>query len=455
MSDKLKDNVVRFAGRTPSVASLFLIGCAIVFGTLFLGPLRWEIYGDWALWYLLLVFLVFYLGLRVGKHIYFASGKVSKGISVCVSQHKVRSLVLFLSAIALLSAVFLTVHLVISNRLLLSETDISESESVKPVEQILNVLTQLGVASFLLAEVNCVPLKRSGNALVFAGFCGMAFCNLIQGSRFTTAAYFFIYLFAKLRKRKKIKRGIGEIRLREIGVLLLVIAVAAVLLAVFVGMMDARGIIAPTNWSVAVTGDVRIREPWATFYGSSGGFSKTVMDAIFNFFAYLGQAPAYFCYFVTNYAPDSPYWFSQIGRIVQKLTSVVGVNLIAAQGQYAIDLGGSFNRYSTFVWSLIIDFGIYLAPFAAFVFGLLFSKIEQYKESNILCGMLYPCVATVCLFAPVYYFYIGRMDWIVFDCMVVYALARVFGLFNENKKAEIHSPTIPPTRLRQRQIRDV
>jgi hypothetical protein len=72
------------------------------------------------------------------------------------------------------------------------------------------------------------------------------------------------------------------------------------------------------------------------------------------------------------------------------------------------------GKYSGCFYSIICDFGLAFSPIATYLYGLLFAKIERNKNRSRLCAALMPAVMVMCLFAPVYYFNVGRLDFTVF-----------------------------------------
>lgn len=87
-----------------------------------------------------------------------------------------------------------------------------------------------------------------------------------------------------------------------------------------------------------------------------------------------------------------------------------------------MDIVNSINapaKYSGLAYSLMLNFGVYLAPFASYLIGFMFSEIESYRGHSYLCSALYPCCVAATVFAPIYFITVGRLDYVVYGILLI------------------------------------
>ena len=232
---------------------------------------------------------------------------------------------------------------------------------------------------------------------------------LLMGSRFSIAVEFLLLfavkwpiLRAKINFSDRVKR---EKRL--------IILIAIVLGIVFMYLFSARSIYYTAFERKAFNvGDMQMKPFWKNLYSATGG----KIDPICSLSDYLGESPYIFSYFCKNRMPEKIYWGQFMFRSILQI-----INNLFYIGKSFPELteGIASGQYSGMVWILIVDFGAVGSFFFAYLLGKLFELIEKYRCINRTCGVIYPALKVMCFFAPVFYFYVGRLDYVLLFCLIL------------------------------------
>lgn len=397
----------------PRLWVIYACASALFFGTSVLGPFEYKIYNYNGLLYFAAVNLLFFCGLLLGPHIFLVKKQTIIHRTYYVNKGY-KTLAQAASVIGVLSGCLLIARMMYQSGVIY--TSASEFEEPKTlVDQILILLMRFGIIGYLFGRVFDQHDTKIERCIRIIGLLLPGAYYLQTGRRFVAAAVFFIMIIVNLGKKRS--TSFLTKPLRHYLKWLLVIVAASCLLYLFVELMGIRNIVNPLKLYMYVPGDQIIKSGWGDLYSQGG----SLISQLYNLADYMAQAPYYFALFWDKFLSGlgPQYYLSQLLRPVQTFLSLLGVNVIADASQFYLDLGGGGGRYAGFVWPMIVDFGVYLTPIVAFAFGLAFSKIDQYRNSSFICNALYPCVAVMCFFAPVYYFNIASMDWVVFQSLIL------------------------------------
>lgn len=131
---------------------------------------------------------------------------------------------------------------------------------------------------------------------------------------------------------------------------------------------------------------------------------------------YLGEAPYVFSYYCKYNIPEKiAYGLISLRSFVQIINNLTGF------GPSYNDLleNLSSGQYSGFAYVLIADFGIIGSLIMSYFYGFIFAKIERYKNMNRVCCVIYPAIKVICFFAPIFFFYVGRVDYTILFCVIL------------------------------------
>ena len=232
---------------------------------------------------------------------------------------------------------------------------------------------------------------------------------LLMGLRFTIATEFLVffavkwpYLKKKINFSKKAKR---EKQIIVIGAIILGIA--------FMYLFASRSIYYTALERKAFNvGDMVMKPLWRSIYNIANG----KIDFICTASDYLGESPYVFSYQSMYSFPNKIYWgqftFRSIMQIVNNVFHV-------GKGYSEIVLEIASGQYSGFAYVLIADFGLIGSFFAAYLIGRLFAFIEKKRFSYSACSAIYPAIKVICFFAPVFYFYVGRIDYAILFAVIL------------------------------------
>lgn len=238
---------------------------------------------------------------------------------------------------------------------------------------------------------------------------------LLMGARFVIAADFLILFIVKWPMLKE-KLNFSSRAKREKRI----IVVLAICLGIaFLYLFSSRAIYyTALERKSFVQGDMQIKPMWKHLYGVTNGR----IDFLCTFSDYLGEAPFVFSYFCEYFFPENhTYGMITFRSIIQIFHNLTGLGPSYSEVIKNIASG----QYSGFGYILMCEFGETLSFFVAYTIGLLFAKIERNKDINTVCHVIYPAIVIICFFAPIFYFYIGRLDYTILFCTILSPLCLV------------------------------
>lgn len=232
---------------------------------------------------------------------------------------------------------------------------------------------------------------------------------LLMGSRYVIAVEFLILFSVKWPQiKEKVSYSLRSKRQKR-----LIIISGVMLWIAFLYLFVSRATYSALMRKSFNIGDMSLKPFWKNIYEKTDGkidFLCTLSD-------YLGESPYVFSYYCKNYMPDKIYWGQLIGRTIsQILNEIFGIG----KGYGAIQAGiaNGQGQYSGFAFSMIADFGVTLSPLIAFLYGFIFSRIEYYRFQIRYCAVIYPAIQVICFFAPIFYFFVGRVDYAILFAIV-------------------------------------
>lgn len=279
----------------------------------------------------------------------------------------------------------------------------------------LEVITQFvlfaGSATYLIVigAKNTVSKFTLGLARVCLFLPGLR--GAFLGRRFTLAIETLIFFFAEFSSLNISYRSLGANEKRIIKrVLAVLVLVAVVMLYIF----SRRIVYLPEAMRVAYPGDMWLKPFWNRVYARIGNGMSVLAYVSF----YTSHAPYAFSYSYSEVYPTFPeYWGLSTCRVlIQIITTLFGIHPNYAEMANQVP---GIARYTGFAGAVIQDFGKVFAPVVSFVFGFIFSRIENRRYNSSICHALYPLIQVACLFAPVYFFSVGNIDQVGFWTIIL------------------------------------
>lgn len=232
---------------------------------------------------------------------------------------------------------------------------------------------------------------------------------LLMGARFTIATE-FLMLFALKMPLLKEKLKVSVIARRQKHIIL---AFAIILGIAFLYLFSSRSIYyTALERQSFFPGDMKLKPFWRNLYDVTEG----KIDFLCVASDYLGEAPYVFSYYCKYNIPEKiAYGLISLRSIVQIINNLTGF------GPSYNDLleNLSSGQYSGFAYVLIADFGVIGSVIMSYLYGFIFSKIEKYKNKNRICCVIYPAIKVICFFAPIFFFYVGRVDYTILFCVIL------------------------------------
>lgn len=258
-------------------------------------------------------------------------------------------------------------------------------------------------AAFLVCSADKTKNYKKLKALTHITLFLPGLRYILMGSRFSIAVEFlllFVVKWPELRARINFSaRAKREKRF--------IIIVAIVLGIAFLYLFSSRSIYyTALDRKAFNVGDMQMKPIWENIYNSTDGridFICTASD-------YLGEAPYIFSYFCKYRMPEKIYCGQFTFRsILQIINNLLHIGKSYSQITNEIASG----QYSGMAWILIVDFGVIGSLICTIIFGHLFAKIEKNRKRSRICAVILPAIKVMCFFAPIFYFYVGRLDYIL------------------------------------------
>lgn len=391
-----------------TLVKIFICSSVIFLSASIFGPYEWHIYSVEGLWYFFLVNVLFCAGLFSGVVVPERRIKLKFCFNLTMTQQKIvllfsiLSIISFIYCFGSIFAFYGDDYVFLGG--LYNERDASRSS----VDKIATVIMQFGTAAYIVDKSFGTVRTKTERVIIAIGLWTSGIYYLAIGNRFTLAVEFFIFAFFWLSAATKNGTLRNLFKSKKIIVLILL---GVVILVAFLVLFSTRPhTAAPVRYEF-VQGDMKLKPLYQDLYESTNG----AVSPLYLLGDYMGESPYIFSYMWDHCIPDEAYWFVNTLRPVVQFASIFGLPSYLD----IITEIGSPAKYSGIVFPLVVDFGIYFAPIAAFGFGFIFSEIESLKDRNAACRALYPCCVVCCIFAPVYFFTVGRMDFIVFSIMIL------------------------------------
>lgn len=414
-----------------SLRRLLLISAGVVIGVGLIGPYQWHIYSLGGLVYYFLILVMIFLGLS-SSGITFKKKESKPAVAFSFSKRQLSCLVLF-SIISIISCCYLVYNFLKyygSSYILLGGAYFDYSlEERGLIEKIATVFMQSGTAAYLIYACNLNKGSKAEKIILIFGFWTTALFYLLSGGRFSAAVSFVLFFVSlyinnafNMDKISSINRKIS------LPVKIAVLILGILLLGVFLSLFESRQIYYTALQSCEFNSwDKTVREPYRLLYEVSNG----AVSSFYFLCDYIAEAPYVFSYFFENYIPDSIVFFHEALRSVGKLLSVFGFSGDSNSLNALVLLSEKTGKYAGFAWPLLLDVGVYAAPFIAYFFGIVSGKIERAISYSSFCRVIYPCILVIVLFCPIYYLTVGRMDYILLWIFILWPLVKLFG---SNKK---------------------
>lgn len=394
----------------------------------FFGVYEYKIYSNEWFFLFFIYELLFYAGLASGRIVYGRSERSLTRIKYKFSLTNGGALLLWIACIL---SLFSFAYFVVLYRNALGSfifgnyTANSFEESRNSLEKITLLLMQIGGdAAFLILSVDESERHKRLKWLSHVTLFLPGLRYLLMGARFAIAAEFLMLLVIKwpaIRKRIRFSsRAKREKRIIVVG--------AIVLGIVFLYLFASRAIYYTALERKAFNvGDMLMKPFWRKLYETTNG----KIDFLCVASDYLGEAPYIFSYYCKYRMPEQMAYgqisFRSIVQIVNNLTGL---------GARYSDLVSNIasGQYSGFAYILIADFGVIGSFFVTYLIGLVFSKSERNKRRFASCCVIYPAIKVICFFAPIFFFYVGRLDYtILFSSLMSLFCLKRERIYDEGK----------------------
>lgn len=397
---------------------IFLTSALICGAISAFGPYWWLIYNFDALIYLILGFALLFAGMTLGGFPVSNKGKYLPHMSYSIGIGTIKFCVL-LSIISLFAFAAESINFIryygASFSFLGGAFYDYADEGRTMLDQILLSVMQLGTVSYLIVRASDARLSKLSNIVLISGFWGIGLFALMQGSRFPVAVSFILFYVVEKQNKPRGTESRNRVPMRK---KLIVIVIFILLLIAFLQLMDTKVVVnTPLTQYEIFPGDQGLKPFWRDLYFATGGSIKPV----YNMCDYLGEAPFVFSALWQLFPLHDFYPLSSTLRPLAKFLNAIGICIIADPGTIN-ESANQIARYTSFQWTLLLEYGKIGGLVASFIYGYVMGQVERHRECNFICKVVSPCLIPMAVFAPIYFFNVGRLDWIVIECLFVLAL---------------------------------
>lgn len=406
----------------PSVAprrllpKLLIISCLVFWGASVLGPYDWKVYSTEGILFYAFLYLMLFFGLVSG---FIRPSRFSNEYKAFDLDSRQRNILIIVSTLSVFCWIYEMFGLFVLHagafNLLAGEA--SEYNATRTtLDQVALIFMQLGTSSYILWKFSSENKSKGIVRLIIGlGFWTAGTYYVMFGQRFVLAVEFIVFITIWLMQGG-MRKNTAFVRLHKKRFLILAGLLGIVIMVAFLYVFANRIHTGILLKSELFPGDQSLK-PWAyQLYIASNG--NSLVEALYMLADYMGEAPYVFSGLWEYYLPASPIPFLNEVRPFIQAFSLFGFPSYLE----LVDSLGGLAKYSGIGWSLITDFGVWFAPFVSFMFGFMFSIIEKFKDNSYLARALYPCAIGCVLFAPIYYFTVGRTDYTVYGILFLWVL---------------------------------
>lgn len=420
MKKSTKERTINGEMNRRTLAKLFLASSFVFYGVSIFGPWEWRIYSWEGLIYFGLINVLFFIGLLAGIILPNVSkeSKVTKIKEISLSRSQ-KSKLLVLSSLSVLCWLYEMFQLIVVNSgsfVFMAGAGQAEEylNSRTIVDQVALVLMQLGVGSYIIYHLFSRDKSNFERTIIAIGFWAAGIYLLTYGQRFALAVDVLIFIsvwkinggnYSSVKSKLKTSKSLQY---------LVIIIVCLIAFVAFLYVFDTRLHVETPYKYEFISGDMTLKPFWQDLYYATNG----AIDPLLMLADYMGEAPYVFSGIWAFFQPDQTYWFYQLIRPITQFASAFG---FPSYTDIVNEIAGP-AKYSGMAYSLILNFGITLAPFASFFIGFAFSEIERFRLHSPICAVLYPCCIAATLFAPIYFVVVGRLDYVVYGIFLIYII---------------------------------
>ena len=403
------------------LSKIYLISCFIFYSSSLLGPYRWKIYSYTGIVVFCLFCILFYLGLVLGRRL-----KTKKNTILVDENHyshivKEKKTLIFFSILSIIYGLILLSSIVgnISGYAFLSASYYGAMASRSQLEKFLTLFLNAGVASYLLSINHWRDLSKINKIVLIMGLWTPAIVYLSLGSRFLMVTTFILMV---LQNKKSAKRIITRVKSKKLLLYFLFILGGILIFYISYILMRNRELYYTSLTRFEFQSGDQELKPWAydIFVKTNG-----TIDPFFRFFDYSGEAPYVFSAFWKMYYPEHIYYGACTFRLLFLILRSFGIPLYS-YSDVLMEVIDGIGKYSGFGFTLIIDFGLIGAFVFTFIFACILSYIEKTRYKSSTRYALYCCSVVVVVFAPIYDFYIGKMDYTLFWILIISFVCKKF-----------------------------
>lgn len=362
-------------------------------------------YGYFAFYWILE--LIFLIGLTI-KKISFRKKRIESNYTFCLTR-KGKNIITFLNICSLLAFIYFLYLYGTSIGINLLGTFTAatfEDEGRTSLEKFSLLVMQLGGdAAYLVSSCDkSFKGKRRRLSTLCLFLPGLRY--LLMGARYAIAVETLLYFVIN-----GVHYNVRKLTLKKLFSGLAISTMLIALFSYFLYLFDSRAVFSAVEKYEFYPGDMQLYSIFERIYYATNG----KIDFLYSFSDYLAEAPYVFSFYCLYGIPEEPFYGIMFFRPLIKTFS-----FLFDQDYYSLITNSMMSgKYSGCYYPIICDFGLYVSPVIVFLYGIIFSQIEKYSWSNKICFALLPAVKVMCIFAPVYYFYVGRLDFTVFFAIVL------------------------------------
>lgn len=401
-------------------SSFIIYGILVYFFLFVLSPYLYKIYSIDALFYLVVCFILLYIGTKIGEH-----GVRNKIVRWTVSiNKKAERLIIFIMIISIIMALlYLSYVVTLSTNYVFATEDLrSALSNDRPFyTKAADMLATAGIPCFfIISYVDKLHFKYT-RLLSYFSFFLPSIMILSIGARGTAIVSILILAIhiLVLKKRKAKNRKYLFSKKQQI-----VLTISVIIIFVFIlQLFDTRRSVETFhNQSIYSMNDVIYKDSYRKFNEKLGNS----LDPIYGVIDYYNHSVPTFTYFysVTKYNNNFEvypfaYQFSFFWIILNSLNAI---EFDVFDVYYA---NPSTGRYSTFVTGYVMDYGYFFALVMIFLSGLLLGNMWKNSQKGGKCFFIDSLILTMMLLAPIYYFWtVGSIFTILFFYFIIIFLIR-------------------------------
>ena len=277
--------------------------------------------------------------------------------------------------------------------------------------------------SYLVSTNVGNSFSKKEKGLFLVSFWAIPIFYLLLGARFSLMYHMIVFFVDKAKgvRFKLLKKRLG-LKNKHILIGIISLVFFGYLLSIVFQLFANRGNTDIFYQFLNYYGDMKIRPYWEKLFF----LSDETLAPVFKVFQYFGHSIPNLCYSLSVYNHTYSHTYGLVFFSFLRYFLILFGNSDTWIKLIILSYPGS-GSYGTFLYDLLIDWGVVFAPLFCFFIGFFFSLIERNADNSNLAKTVYPIAWACMFFAPIGGIWVSSSQMNVLILFMYYFLFKLVG----------------------------